>query len=148
MRIFVLVLFLGISFQVAALEKCMSGAWFDPERNGEGMVLEILDEQTLGYFYTYGSEGRAWYVMLGEDALPDVELLTIYGTAKVSNIPFVVREFDVGSAFISVIDNDSIRFKYDLVLDVDRDAAIPWCLAGFCEGDYTYQRLSQPIPCE
>jgi len=147
MKTLLIVILLLISPSLHALDECMSGAWFDPERNGEGIVLEVLEEQTLGYFYTYGSQGRAWYVMLGEEALPDVELLTIYGTQLVSNIPYKVREFEVGSAFITVIDNDSIQFKYDLVLDVDSGNAIPWCMAGFCEGDYEYKRLTRPVPC-
>lgn len=45
-----------------------SGAWFDPNRNGEGFVLEVLSSsQALAYFFTFDREGEQdWYTMLGQ----------------------------------------------------------------------------------
>ena len=45
-----------------------SSAWFDPDRNGEGFMLEILSETTaVMYWFTYNLEGgQDWYVAQGE----------------------------------------------------------------------------------
>jgi hypothetical protein len=45
------------------LTAAMSGAWYDPSHNGEGWLLEILnDGQALLAWFTYDSEGRqAWF---------------------------------------------------------------------------------------
>lgn len=46
-----------------------SGSWFDPERNGEGIMLEVLpDNRAIVYFFTFPPQGQtppqAW--ILGE----------------------------------------------------------------------------------
>jgi hypothetical protein len=45
-----------------------SSAWYDPERNGEGFMLEILGtNRALMYWFTYDSNGKQnWYVAEGE----------------------------------------------------------------------------------
>jgi hypothetical protein len=50
------------------VEAGTSAAWFDPERNGEGFILEILSSETaLMYWFTYDSEGKQdWYIAEGE----------------------------------------------------------------------------------
>jgi hypothetical protein len=50
------------------VEPGTSAAWFDPERNGEGFVLEILDgDVAVMYWFTYDGEGQQdWYVAVGE----------------------------------------------------------------------------------
>lgn len=53
-----------------ALEAGYTGQWYDPQRNGEGIVLEILPgNRALAYFFTYprlGETGKqAWFVGSG-----------------------------------------------------------------------------------
>ncbi len=50
------------------IEAGTSSAWFDPSRNGEGFVLEILsDNRALMYWFTYDPEGEQdWYIAEGE----------------------------------------------------------------------------------
>jgi len=50
------------------VEPGTSSAWFDPSRNGEGFMLEILaDNQAVMYWFTYDTEGKQdWYVASGE----------------------------------------------------------------------------------
>ena len=52
------------------IEPGTSGAWFDPDRNGEGFVLEILEEsRAVAYWFTYDDDGgQDWYVAVGEVA--------------------------------------------------------------------------------
>ena len=46
----------------------LSGAWFNLQRDGEGFILEVIDEATvLAYWFTYDSEGnQMWTLGLGE----------------------------------------------------------------------------------
>jgi len=50
------------------IEAGTSSAWFDPARNGEGFMLEILsDELAVMYWFTYDLEGaQDWYIAQGE----------------------------------------------------------------------------------
>jgi len=50
------------------IEPGISAAWFDPKRNGEGFMLEILEnDQAVMYWFTYDTEGNQdWYVAQGE----------------------------------------------------------------------------------
>lgn len=45
-----------------------SGAWFNPERSGEGFILEFVGESDLlAYWFTYDTDGRQmWMLGLGE----------------------------------------------------------------------------------
>ena len=50
------------------VEPGTSSAWYDPDRNGEGFMLEILDEnRAVIYWFTYDDAGdQDWYVAEGE----------------------------------------------------------------------------------
>ena len=50
------------------IEAGISSAWYDPARNGEGFMLEILAEnRALLYWFTYNLEGdQDWYIAQGE----------------------------------------------------------------------------------
>ena len=50
------------------IEPGTSSAWFDPARNGEGFMLEILaDNRAVMYWFTYNTEGaQDWYIAQGE----------------------------------------------------------------------------------
>ena len=66
----------SIAFEVSSatlgdpfvVEAGTSSAWFDPQRDGEGFVLEILPaDQAAMYWFTYDDEGRQdWYIAVGE----------------------------------------------------------------------------------
>ncbi|MFU8878640.1 MAG: hypothetical protein ACNA7E_10900, partial [Wenzhouxiangellaceae bacterium] len=51
-----------------------SGAWFDPARDGEGFVIEVLeDRRVVVYWFTYqpdGSGEQVWMMGVGEIARP------------------------------------------------------------------------------
>jgi len=50
------------------IEPGTSSAWFDPSRNGEGFLLEILSgNRAVMYWFTYDEEGKQdWYIAQGE----------------------------------------------------------------------------------
>ena len=128
-----------------AFNDCQAGSYYSPDRVGEGINIEIIDANTMvAYFYTFGSEGRAWYTMIGEGAMP------LYGTLKNSEEPFETETWEVGSATVTFLDEHSLLFSYDLVIDIDQPfgGGTPWCLSGYCSGKYEYVRLTVPIGCK
>jgi hypothetical protein len=50
------------------IEPGISATWFDPNRDGEGFVIEILDDTSaVMYWFTYDSKGNQdWYLAEGE----------------------------------------------------------------------------------
>ena len=50
------------------VEAGTSSAWFDPSRNGEGFMLEILEnDRAVMYWFTYDDKGEQdWYIAEGE----------------------------------------------------------------------------------
>ena len=50
------------------IEAGTSSAWYDPDRNGEGFMLEILaGSRAVMYWFTYNTEGEQdWYIAEGE----------------------------------------------------------------------------------
>jgi len=50
------------------LEPGITASWYDPARNGEGYVLQILENKVaLMYWFTYDSEGaQDWYLAKGD----------------------------------------------------------------------------------
>jgi len=53
-----------------------SGAWFDPARDGEGFIIEVLeDRRVVVYWFTYqpdGSGEQVWMMGVGEIARPPI----------------------------------------------------------------------------
>jgi len=49
------------------LEPGIAGAWFDPARNGEGYIIEMLpDGRSVLYWFTYDDDGaQDWYTAVG-----------------------------------------------------------------------------------
>lgn len=61
-----------------------TAAWYDPERSGEGFLIEILpDDIAVLYWFTYNDDGQQdWYVSVGEvagDRALFPELLSVSG---------------------------------------------------------------------
>lgn len=50
------------------IEPGISAAWFDPRRDGEGFLIEVLaDNRAVMYWFTYDDQGRQrWFISTGE----------------------------------------------------------------------------------
>lgn len=69
----------------SAIEPGHSGMWWDPERNGEGWVLEVLpNDRAVLYWYTYDEQGaQRWMLGVGDilrDEAGDSIDFTLYAT--------------------------------------------------------------------
>lgn len=124
----------------------ISGTWFDPERNGEGFVVEVSPQgQGVVYWFTYrgdGSEHQAWMTGLGDfdgQSLHIEELL-----------------MPIGGVWGEDFDPSQIEFRHwgSLSIDFidDTQAEVSWesVLGEFGSGGYPLQRLShvQMAECE
>ena len=96
--------------------RSLSGAWFDPERNGEGLILEVLpDNQTRVYWFTYlpdDSGQQAWMTGTGSWHPPPPPGMPIIGTPT-PDTPLVVLELDsvyqpIGTRHGEAFDPDEI----------------------------------------
>lgn len=117
---------------VVAADGCLSGSFYDPSNPGEGINVEVLEDQTVVYFYRADSN---WFIMQDD---------TIY-----QNWAGDVTE--VGHGALVWVDEDHVEFSYYLLLDlttITRDRPIPWCLRSDCWAVLDYTRLTQPNPCD
>lgn len=148
---YLLVLLFGLFFtpNAYALDACMSGSWSSPQRDGEGIVVEALEEQVLVYFYTFASSGTSWYLMLGDQQEGELDAiqLTMKQAVLISNNPFAASIFDVGKAVIAAVDDKTLQFYFDQKNDIVDGGGV-WCLSDRCSGDFEYTRITGLIPCE
>lgn len=143
-------MFLAVPGPVMALDECMTGSWYDPAVEHEGINIEVLaNDAAVAYFYTYEFFDRTeqnWVVFVGDPSQMDAFDTVPLGDSQ--------AEYDVGSGSIVAIDSDTLEFSHDFLLNLDLVGAdgpdaliLPYCLDGQCERTYTYIRLTQPIPC-
>jgi len=96
-----------------------SALWFNPDRSGEGWVLEILpDGQALGYWFTYDEDGNPrWLIGQGPIVGNEIQfndlLAPVGGRFGPDFDPDEVDRVRVGSARLVLADCDSGWFEYD-----------------------------------
>jgi hypothetical protein len=141
MKTLLITLLLLISTTACAIDSCYTGSWYDPARDGEGIVVEILGSTTVGYFNTFTSNGeQQWFTMSGTGGT-----LIMYSTELVSSTPFISQTEAVGTAEITPLTDDTLSYEFDQEFMYVHGNLHP--CNGNCAGSYTYQRLTQPIPC-
>jgi len=105
------------------VEAGTSSTWYDPARNGEGFVLEILAaKRALVYWFTYDDQGQQdWYFATGEirgNRIDFAQLLQVSGGKFGPGFnPELVTESIVGSASFIWSDCDSGTMEWELRAD-------------------------------
>lgn len=125
----------GSPSAVIEMDACMSGSFYDPENPGEGINVEVLDSAIVIYFYELDG---TWMFAQGDE-----NGLELYQ-------PYSGGVGDVGSAYFIPVDDNTVEFGFDMILDLDDitfERPIPWCLKEGCSKSFVYKRLTQPIPC-
>jgi arylsulfatase A-like enzyme len=116
--LFFLVFYCHDTFASENVNFRMNGAWYDPSHDGEGFLVEVLeDERSLVYWFTYDSSGnQRWFVGTGivsGDRI-DVEELLAGSEAKFGGAfdPEDVVLRDAGSLSLNWSDCDQAGARY------------------------------------
>lgn len=137
MKAFLLSILLMFSGSAMAFDSCMTGSWYEPATNGEGLNVEVLTNgKVVAYFY----KSDEWFAMSGpsEDGLADLRMLSTRGPGTEAR--------EVGSASVLVVDNNTIIFDWYVEFDFAKTGTgIPWCIG--CYGTREMTRLTEVIPC-
>ena len=97
------------AYAQAVIDESMSGSWYDPSHDGEGFLLEVLEDQkAVVYWFTYDENGdQRWFIGLGEvqnDTAVFDELLIATG-------PVFGAEFNTDDVEYSDIGTLSLNFE-------------------------------------
>ncbi|MEM9533764.1 MAG: M14 family zinc carboxypeptidase [Pseudomonadota bacterium] len=116
----------------------ISGSWFDPQRSGEGFVVEALaDDRAIAYWFTYDGEGnQAWIVA---DGILNGTTFTA-AEALISSGGIFGDDFD--PATVELTTWGSITLDFDCAAG---ELAVSYAspLDGFGSGELTYRRLTE-----
>ena len=127
-----------------------SGAWYNPDRDGEGFILEILpDEKAVIYWFTHtpdDSGKQAWMVGTGE-----VRLYPILPPALNVSIDFEQVHQPVGGRFGSDFEPTDMELmewgELSLHFQAPNVGEIHWNshFEEYGSGSYTIERLARPM---
>lgn len=132
-----------------------SGAWYDPERDGEGFVIEVLpDDRALVYWFTYAPDGsgeQAWVMGDGEFITGGIQIPTPPPGTPVATVIIEDVHLPTGTVFGSAFDPEAVELlpwgRFELGFLSEDEAHIYWEseMADFeGTGDYALQRLARP----
>lgn len=98
------------------LDQRFNGAWFDPEMDGQGLTLEILDQgrRLIGFWYTYGENSeRRWFTFDGtiEGSEATVTIIETQGGVFLQGDP--IERIHWGTGRFSVFDCDHIDMEIE-----------------------------------
>jgi len=98
------------------LDRRFNGAWYDPDTDGQGMTLEVVDEgqRLVGFWYTYGdNNSKRWFTFDGpiDESVADVSIIQTSGGAFLQDDPISKSEW--GRGYFSVVDCNHITFEID-----------------------------------
>lgn len=111
-----------------AVESGLSAHWYSPERSGEGLVLEVLDEEyALVYWFTYDEVGHQRWLF-------DV------GTISDNEIVFPELTVSRGGKFGPDFDPDEVQFE------VAGEAVLSFSSCNDAEFSYSAFGQAQTIP--
>lgn len=146
----------GVSCDSQSSVQQYSGAWYSPDRVGEGFLIEVLpNRQALVYWFTYkpdGSREQTWLVGQGEIESHLILAAPAPGTVATSLVVDPVLqptggrygpEFD--PAEIRLIEWGRIEFDLEIV-DADHPV-FRWDsdIEGYGSGSYELERLARPM---
>lgn len=130
-----------------------SGAWFNPDRAGEGFIIEVLpDQQAVVYWFTYkpdGSREQVWLIGQGE-------VVVIAGPATAppgfvrGRIEIETMHQPLGGQYGPGFDPEQIDYINwgSLQIDIDQSdgAVVHWesHIDGYGTGSYELERLAMP----
>jgi hypothetical protein len=133
-----------------------SGAWYDPERSGEGLIVEVLpDDRANVYWFTYepGESGRqAWMIGQGQIGPGDTCMAVGCEAPTVIEITEMRRPIDTGQTFPADLDGveNTLWGEVWIALHDDDTGRVFYETqdADFGEGEFPIERLATPMLAE
>lgn len=135
-----------------------SGAWYNPERSGEGFVVEVLpNDEIVVYWFTYKPDESGEQVwMMGTGTIEHA--FTVAAPPPGPN-PVGIAELETmhqpaGGVFGADFDSTAVEFvewgSLTLELLDDGSARVEWdsLLEGFGSGSYPLEHLARPMLAE
>lgn len=132
-----------------------SGAWYNPERSGEGFIIEILPgKQAVVYWFTHKpdvSGEQAWMIGQGEIVHQGVIPTPFPGTVR-ARIVIESMIQPTGGRFGPNFDPEAIEYvdwgRMEIGIDIDGSdgAIVGWesQVEGYGSGSYELERLARP----
>ena len=135
-----------------------SGAWYNPDLNGEGFIVEVLpDDHAVIYWFTYqpdGSGEQAWMIADGEIETNIIIVPSLPGPRPTALLQDVPTYQPLGGIFGPDFDPDEVEMTDWGTLSItfyeDDTAKVEWesVHPEYGSGDYRLERLSQPLLAE
>jgi hypothetical protein len=132
-----------------------SGAWFNPDTDGEGFIIEVLpDDRAVVYWFTYAADDsgeQAW--MMGDGDMVHGGIILPGGpepSPGPSSMPNVPLRLPVGATYGPDFDPDDIDMidwgTITIVFDESDSAHVQFesNLEDFGSGDFPIERLARP----
>ena len=131
-----------------------SGAWYQPDNDGEGFVIEVLpDDRVLVYWFTYAADGsgdQAWVMGDGEFLSSGVIVGPVPG-APIATVHVEDVHLPSGALFGDHFDPEAVELlpwgRFELEFTSEDEASIYWesDMEDFNgAGDYALERLATP----
>ncbi len=126
--------------QTDAAMLARSGSWYDPSHDGEGFIIQFIDDgQAVVYWFTFDEDGnQRWFLGVGTatgDVLQlDVLQVTEGGEFGAGFDPSAIGRIDVGELTITFDDGAGL----------DRNALAEYTVNGV-DGSQSLVRLTRPI---
>lgn len=122
----------------------ISGAWYDPERNGEGFVVEVIEDgRGVVYWFTYTPDGEEQAWMMGDGEFDGDNTLHVENLVQPRDtgeaMPFDatgIEHFEWGTLTMEFFDDESGRVTFD--------SDFP----EYGSGDFPIERLARPMLAE
>lgn len=145
MKTLMMIIMMMMSGSAMALDACFTGSWYDPlTNNAEGLNLEVLDNQVVGYYYTWYEDHRNVYTMSGVNDIDGAAVMDTYTSYK-SDAGYQVQW--VGVSDITILNANNLMFHHSFKYDFLRENwTTPWCFY-ICDDTKWFERLTQPIAC-
>ncbi|MBL4661621.1 MAG: hypothetical protein JKY19_14780, partial [Alcanivoracaceae bacterium] len=121
-----------------AVQACHSGAWYDPEQNGHGFIVEVIEingvDHMLVYWFTFDNGKPIWLLGQGEISGDVTELSTVITTGAF--FPPAFQSSDVSQQPWGTM---SVEFTDE------NNGMVSWhpSLEGYASGSLNIKRLTQ-----
>lgn len=129
-----------------------SGAWFNPETNGEGFVIEVLpDDRAVVYWFTYAADGSGEQAWLMGDGQIDLNISVIPSNPQPPRLLIDPILQPVGATYgpdFDPADVERINWGWLEIQFHDENTGHVFfysMLEAYGSGDFPIQRLARPM---